>query len=220
LQHSNFKQILENCWNIPVGHSDPAKRITAKLKNLRKSIKLWAKNLPCLRSLIDKVNSLITLLDNLEEFRTLSLEEWNLRDILKNHVTTLLQNQKSYWKQRGKIKQVKLGDANTRFFHNKATISYRHNYISVLVNENLAEIIDHDGKADILWKAFKQRMRKTDRPNMQFNLQDIYGEGMDSETSVQLEVPFIDKEIDDIIKDLTNDKSPGPDGFNNEFFKN
>jgi hypothetical protein len=63
-------------------------------------------------------------------------------------------------------------------------------------------------------------MRKTDRPNMQFNLQDIYGEGMDSETSVQLEVPFIDKEIDDIIKDLTNDKSPGPDGFNNEFFKN
>jgi hypothetical protein len=174
---------------------------------------------PCLRKLIDKVNSVITLLDNLEEFRTLSLEEWNLRDILKNHVTTLLQNQKSYWKQRGKIKQVKLGDANTRFFHNKATISYRHNYISVLVNGNLAEITDHDGKVDILWKAFIERMGKTNSPNMQFDLQDIYGEGMDSETSAQLEAPFTDKEIDDIIKDLPNNKSPGPDGFNNEFFK-
>jgi hypothetical protein len=134
-------------------------------------------------------------------------------------VTTLLQNQKSYWKQRGKIKQVKLGDANTRFFHNKATISYRHNYISVLVNGNLAEITDHDGKVDILWKAFIERMGKTDSPNMQFDLQDIYGEGMDSETSAQLEAPFTDKEIDDIIKDLPNDESPGPECFNNEFFK-
>jgi hypothetical protein len=62
-------------------------------------------------------------------------------------------------------------------------------------------------------------MGKTYRPNMQFNLQDIYGEGMDSETSAHLEVPFIDKEIDDIIKDLLNFKSPGPDGLNNGFFK-
>jgi hypothetical protein len=38
----------------------------------------------------------------MEEFRTLSLEEWNLRDILKDHIITLLQNQKAYWKQRGK----------------------------------------------------------------------------------------------------------------------
>jgi hypothetical protein len=64
---------------------------------------LWAKNLPCLKDLIDKVNSMICLLDNLEEFETLSLEEWNLRDILKSHVITLLQNQKAYRKQRGKI---------------------------------------------------------------------------------------------------------------------
>src|SRR5699024_10752879 len=77
LQHSEFKQIVEYSWKIPVGHTDPAKRITAKLKNLRKSIKIWAKNPPCLRKLIDKVNSVIAFLDILEEFRTLSLEEWN-----------------------------------------------------------------------------------------------------------------------------------------------
>jgi hypothetical protein len=151
LQHIDFKQIVENSWKVPVGHTDPAKKTTAKLKNLRKSINTWVKNLPCLRKLIDKVNSVINLLDALEELRTLSLEEWNLRDILKSHVITLLQNQKTYWKQRGKIKWVKLGDANTRFFHNKATINYRHNFISMLMNESLAEITDHDGKADILW---------------------------------------------------------------------
>jgi hypothetical protein len=85
--------------------------------------------------------------------------------------------------ERGKIKWVKLGDANTRFFHNKATINCRHNYIYMLMNESLAEITDHDVKADILWKSFKERMGKTDKPDMQFNLQEIYGEGMDSRTS-------------------------------------
>jgi hypothetical protein len=36
----------------------------------------------------------------------------------------------------------------------------------MLVNDNLAEISDHDGKADILWKAFKERMGMTDNPSM------------------------------------------------------
>lgn len=34
-----------------------------------------------------------------------------------------------------------------------------------------------------------------------------------------LEATFTKEEIDGIIADLPNDKSPGPDGFNNEFIK-
>jgi hypothetical protein len=103
LQHSDFKQIVQNSLNIPVGHSDSAKRMNAKFKNLRRIIKLWPNNIPCLKNLISQVNVVIERLDTFEEMRTLSLEEWNL---LKTHVITLLQNQKAYWKQRGKIKWV------------------------------------------------------------------------------------------------------------------
>src|SRR3954468_18123138 len=92
------------------------------------------KKLPCLNHLIAKVNEVISLLDNFEELRALSLLEHILRDILKEHVITLLQNQQAYWNHRGKIKWVKLGDENTRFFHAKTTINYRHNFISMLKN--------------------------------------------------------------------------------------
>jgi hypothetical protein len=38
------------------------------------------------------------MLDNFEEIRALNDVEWNLRDILKSHVISLLQDQKAYWK--------------------------------------------------------------------------------------------------------------------------
>ena len=34
-----------------------------------------------------------------------------------------------------------------------------------------------------------------------------------------IERPFSDEEINSIVKELPSDKSPGPDGFNNEFMK-
>jgi hypothetical protein len=114
LQHSSFKEIVENAWKIPVEYSNSAERVNAKFKNLRRDISVWAKKLPCLKKQIEQVNSVIELLDIFEESRPLKSYEWNLRDLLKSHIITLLQNQKSYWKQRGKIKWVKLGDANTK----------------------------------------------------------------------------------------------------------
>jgi hypothetical protein len=55
---------------------------------------------------------------------------------------------------------------------------------------------------------------------MHFNLQDIYENTMDSRMREDLEIPFSDAQIDEVIKGLPNEKSPGSDGFNNEFIKN
>jgi thymidylate synthase len=96
LQHSSFKEIVENAWKILVEYSNSAKRVNAKFKNLRRAISLWAKNLPCLKKQIEQVNSVIELLDIFEESRPLKSYEWNLRDLLKSDIITLLQNQKSY----------------------------------------------------------------------------------------------------------------------------
>jgi hypothetical protein len=46
------------------------------------------------------------------------------------------------------------------------------------------------------------------------------GEGLNEGKRNALEAPFNDKEIKDVVKDLPNDKSTGPDGFNNEIYKN
>jgi hypothetical protein len=51
-------------------------------------------------------------------------------------------------------------------------------------------------------------------------LQDILGESLNGESRISLEVHFSDKEIEEGLKELPNNKSFGPDEFHNEFIKN
>jgi ssDNA-specific exonuclease RecJ len=65
----------------------------------------------------------------------------------------------------------------------------------MLRNDDLDVISDHDGKVDIMCKMFKERLGQTNSPTMHFNLQYFYGEGMDTKTSANLEIPFSDKKL-------------------------
>jgi hypothetical protein len=73
---------------------------------------------------INDCNAVIALLDSVENYRLLSARESRLRVSLKGLAILLKQNL-AYWKHRGKIKWVTLGDSNSKFFHSMATIQKR-----------------------------------------------------------------------------------------------
>jgi hypothetical protein len=80
------------------------------------AIKEWNCTLSNLKATIGNVKLILSLFCLIEEFRDLSLVEWNFRKILEGKLQTLLHRQRIYWKQRGNIKWVTLGDASTKFF--------------------------------------------------------------------------------------------------------
>ena len=121
--------------------------------------------------------------------------------------------------QRGKVKGVKFGDENTKFFHTRASINYRHNKIAMILNDDHIEITDHAGKAGILWESFKKRLGKSEGHTMHFDLQNLLADQINPDIFRDIEQPFSDEEINNVVKELPTDKSPGPDGFNNEFLK-
>jgi hypothetical protein len=104
MMREEFMQIMENGWNLPNSQSDVAKKPALKFKNLRRALRDWQSSLQSLTKTIENNKMLILLLDSLEEFRDLSLEEWNARNIFQSNIESLLQQQKEYWKQTGKIK--------------------------------------------------------------------------------------------------------------------
>jgi hypothetical protein len=106
------------------------------------ALKVWKENLSNLKANIANVKSALTFLQIIEEFKDLSIHEWNFKQILDSKLQSLLKQHKIYWKQRGQIKWVSLGDASTKFFHANATIKYRRNSITCLE--------DHDGTSFLI----------------------------------------------------------------------
>lgn len=90
------------------------------------------------------------------------------------------------------------------------------NSIPQLLNEQGLWVQDHEGKAGLLWNAFRKRMGVSTDPMMVFDQQSLVQQVPDLEA---LTLPFLHSEIDAIVKKMSSDKAPGPDGFNGKFMK-
>jgi hypothetical protein len=76
--------------------------------------------------------------------------------------------------------------------------------------------ISHAEKEIVLFNAFKSRLGTSQHTSMVFNLSSLI---QPIDNLSELEHPFSRQEIDQIIKCLPSNKSPGPDGFNTDFVK-
>jgi hypothetical protein len=115
--------LVSQSWSQSWQHTDFAKKITAKFKCLRASMKQWQRQLSILKGVIDNVKLVLSFLGILEECRDLSVEEWNFKSILEEHLVSLLSQQRTYWEQCRHIKCMKSCDCSTKFFHVYATLN-------------------------------------------------------------------------------------------------
>ena len=105
------------------------------------------------------------------------------------------------WQRRGGEKWILVGDSNTSYFHKCANGRRRKMQISMLELDN-QEVVDPQ-VADMhlvleLWPSDQQIQQA------------------DNEFLIR---PFSSEEIDNIIKEMKSNTTPGPDGFSVEFFK-
>ena len=215
-EHPGFFEIVQAAWSKPTRRTDSALTLSTKFKRLRYDLKYWSKKLSNLAMLIEKCNKMIFYMDSLEECRRLTDPEWNFRVIIKNHLSSLLKYRKIYWQKRYTVNRIRFGDECTKFFHTMATVNFRRNAISSLRDDHGNIITDHDGKAALLYVAFKNRMGITTQPEMQFDLHSLINVDVYLSFLVQ---PFTRDEIDLLVRKLPVDKAPGPNGFNGLFIK-
>lgn len=115
-------------------------------------LKEWKAELSNLATVIGNVINMLHFLEILEEFSWIELQGYS-----KNKLISLLEQQRIYLKQRGTIKWVKLGDAETKFFHVNSIIRYRGNLISQLSTPNGTIYTSHSQKDELIWRDFKER---------------------------------------------------------------
>lgn len=82
--------------------------------------------------------------------------------------------------------------------------------------ENGQLVTSHKDKELQIWQSFKERLGISEYGEMLFDLPSLIQEHHNLNW---LEEQLTTDEIDEVVKNLPNDKSPGPDGFTNEFIK-
>ena len=107
------------------------------------------------------------------------------------------------------------GDANTKFFHIRASTRLRKNYIHCL-HEDEGVAITHDDKEMLVADYFSNHLGSVPPRSRTFNWNAL---GYIPRDLLMLESPFTKEEIKHTINSMPCDKAPGPDGFTGAFFK-
>jgi hypothetical protein len=192
-----------------------ATKLNHGLRMIRAATRAWLKDKVSQKTIRLNIIHTIQYFDAIEEWRNLTDYEFAFRIVCSEELHRINSVESNHWKRRAKIKWCKLGDENTNFFHNMATYRYRKNKMKVLCLDQ-QEFFDDPSKLAIATNYFSNLFRE-DRvwvANIDLNL--LYNSNSIGLGS--LDSPFCWQEIEHI-KQTPPSRSPGPDGFTNEFFK-
>lgn len=65
MQLDSFMPTVQHCWNQPCGVLNPAQRISAKFKLLKRDLRMWSKELSQFNKLINNCGWVLALIDGL-----------------------------------------------------------------------------------------------------------------------------------------------------------
>ncbi|KAJ0975083.1 hypothetical protein J5N97_017048 [Dioscorea zingiberensis] len=213
-------QNVYKAWSCSTNGS-PMHAFNHHISKTRDYLAKWkAKGISSLDRDIGKTKEEITHLESLEASSIFfNLSSLVLRGLYSKHSALLRQNAIK-WAQRARLMWLRNGDYNTSFFHKQARARNHRNKISAITDDQGNLQTDHQNIAKAftefyakLWTTYSNTSIEdliVSMPNDLPALTDRYNE--------ILTRPVTPLEIYQTLKSMPKGKSPGPDGFNVEFY--
>nr|XP_028964584.1 uncharacterized protein LOC114827109 [Malus domestica] len=132
-------QVVRSCWNRQAP-SEILVRWTKKINDCKSSLIRWSRNKFKKRGLLIQ-----ELLHQLQELQM----DWRSNiEVIKQKtqlVDELRAQEESYWMQRSRVRWLRDGDANTKFFHNSTLQRRRRNQI-IKIKDELGNWVEQPGR--------------------------------------------------------------------------
>ncbi|GKV01451.1 hypothetical protein SLEP1_g14002 [Rubroshorea leprosula] len=216
-QHSDFKGFVEDKWKTLQIEGWAAFKCKQKLKLLKDECKGWNRGVfGNVEIQLETLLKHIERLDKKSEAEELSENEELMRKKCFQEMWDILRRKEAVWKQKSRNNWVRLGDANTAFFHRSVQTRRAQNAISgILGDEGWIEEPELV-KAEAV-KYFSELFHKDQwsRPVMG----GIQFRKISAAQKEWLERPFPIEEIEEGLRSFDGSKAPGPDGYNFNFIK-
>ncbi|KAJ1259499.1 hypothetical protein BS78_10G160700 [Paspalum vaginatum] len=196
-QLPGFKETVAEAWQERTDHYEPFHKFTSEAKIL-----------------FLMTQQVILCLDVAQENRTLSSAELSLRAKLKKCILGLAVIERARSKQASRITNLKMGDANTKYFHRRINARRRKNFIQQLRKDH-GWAISHEEKAATILEHFNKIMGRPLPRRHDLNWEEL---NLPTQDLSVLDAPFVEEEIKNAILQMPGDKAPRQDGFTGVFF--
>ncbi|CAN6583316.1 unnamed protein product [Malus baccata var. baccata] len=124
----------------------------------------------------------------------------------------------SFWHQRSRVKWLREGDLNTKFFHQSTLQRRRRNMILKLKADD-GQWVEHPRRVRQMVEDHFQNLFKSEEPRHWGALLDCVPPGITEEMNRDLIAPVFDEEIKAAVMNMGRLKAPGPDGFQGIFYQ-
>lgn len=135
---------------------------------------------------------------------------------LRSHLTQLLQGEESDLRQQARISWLNLGDSNNSFFYKARNARRNRNAIMSIYNDNGELQTGHQVQEEAI-RYFEHLLSPhTHTPNLA-QMQNF--RVLTQQSREWIARPVTPAEIEEVVMSSKNNKAPGIDGFNAEFYK-
>ena len=212
LSHKGCLETVNKTWKQAEGM-----RIMDKLKNVKEELKKWnTQDFGNINTKISNLEKEIQEWDTVANSRMLTEEEIKKRASAQLELWEWLNKQEIHWAQNSRVKWLKSGDRNSKFFHL---------YASMRRNKNNISSLEINGKKEVNPEVIRIEAQNyftqvfyEDSP-IRPMFQDLEFTKLTASQVADLISPFSHLEIDQAVASCNPSKSPGPDGFNFSFIK-
>lgn len=145
----------------------------------------------------------------------MSAGERRLRLLCSEKVELIIAQCVPCWKQRGKFCALCEGDANTRYFHAKASGRVRRNTIRAIEVDG-AQLVAHQDKVSALTAYYNAILGGEADTTWGFDVEHLYMTAVRADTATLL-APFSKGEALGAVRAMSANSASGPDGVGPRF---
>eukprot|EP00253_Pinus_taeda_P021027 PITA_21027 len=222
LTHPAFKDFIRTIWAffiLPEGSK--MFQLQQKLRFLKSHLKCW--NRETFGNIFEAQQELNKELKDLhQEIINVGHTEATLDR--ERHINNQLEERRKqeeiYWRQKSRVRWLKEGERNTKFFHRTTVQRRMHNKIPFIQNQEGVKVEEHEKIEEILLNHFQQvhQEQAMDRQRAIGKITSNIPKLVTEEHNELLMSPIQAQEVDKAMTQLKEGKAPGPDGFTTKFF--
>ena len=148
--------------------------------------------------------------------RQLSVEEVSKRKQLQEALWVAAHAHESLLRQKARIRWIKLGDCNSRYFHLTMNANRRNNFVNgVIIGDSW--VADPATVKEEIRSFFSQKFQEASNHNIR--LDGVRFQSLSQQHNDMLTARFEEEEVKTAVWECGSDKCPGPDGLNFKFIK-